>query len=89
MSHHSLKDRISSHSEETDVVEIKKALATSGANKESAAPSAASESSYLPLRVSPTQIRQVSSIACYCLASILMTLVNKVTQIVSLHDARN
>jgi len=59
MSHHSLKDR-SSNSEERDAVEIKKALATSGASKEIAAPSAA-----------------VSSIACYCLASILMTLVNK------------
>jgi len=59
MSHHSLKDR-SSNSEERDVVEIKKALATSGASKEFPASSAA-----------------VSSIACYCLASILMTLVNK------------
>jgi len=60
MSHHSLKDRLSSHSEETDVVEIKKALATSGADKELAASSAA-----------------IPPIACYCLASILMTLVNK------------
>jgi len=60
MSHHSLKDRLSSHSEERDVVEIKKALATSGADKELTTSSMA-----------------FSSIACYCLASILMTLVNK------------
>jgi len=68
MSHHSLKDRASSHSEERDVAEIKKALATSGADKEFAASSAA-----------------VSSIACYCLASILMTLVNKVVHFFPLH----
>lgn len=78
MSHHSLKDRASPHSEETDVVEIKKALATSGADKESAASSTASRSSCLLFRVNPPHILQVLSIACYCLASILMTLVNKV-----------
>lgn len=59
MSHHSLKGR-SSHSEERDAAEIKKALATSGTDKESLASSAA-----------------IPPIACYCLASILMTLVNK------------
>ena len=46
MSHHSLKGR-SSHSEESDVVEIKKALATSGVDKELAAPYTASGSSRL------------------------------------------
>jgi hypothetical protein len=83
MSHHSLKDRVSSHLEERDVVEIKKALATSGADKERAASSAAGRLCLL-LHVNPTHVAQVSSIACYCLASILMTLVNKVAQFVSL-----
>lgn len=59
MSHHSLKDR-TSHSEEKDAAEIKKALATSATDKESLASSTA-----------------IPPIACYCLASILMTLVNK------------
>jgi len=51
---------VSSHSEERDAAEIKKALATSGTDKEFAASSVA-----------------ISSIICYCLASIIMTLVNK------------
>lgn len=59
MSHHSLKDRASSHFEERDVVEIKKALATSGVDKELAAPSAASRSSR-PLRsIGPTHFFSV------------------------------
>lgn len=78
MSHHSLKDRISSHSEERDVAEIKKALATSGVEKELAASSTAGMSSRLLFHVNPTHVCLVLSIVCYCMASILMTLVNKV-----------
>jgi len=59
MSHHSLKDR-SSNSEERDAVEIKKALATSGASKEIAAPSAAGVSSCPPFRVNPSYMLQFS-----------------------------
>jgi len=91
MSHHSLKDRASSHSEERDVAEIKKALATSGADKEFAASSAAGTSLCLLLRVNTTHVFlsfQVSSIACYCVASILMTLVNKVAHFFPFIDAR-
>jgi GDP-mannose transporter len=51
------KERISSTTEDRDVVELKKALAT-GAN-------------------SPVAPAAVSSIVCYCIASILMTMVNK------------
>jgi hypothetical protein len=78
---HSLKDRISSHSEERDVAEIKKALATSGVDKELAASSTAGMFSCLLPRANPAHVHQVLSIVCYCAASILMTLVNKVVDV--------
>ena len=62
MSHHSLKDRASSHPEDRDVAEIKKALATSGADKESATRSAASKYSCLSLGVNLPHFLQFSSL---------------------------
>ena len=77
----------SSNKGEEDVVELKRALATGSASTQS---NSASASAYgILLSVAPFSLRSekklswhtVAPIVCYCMASILMTVVNKVSSV--------
>ena len=72
----------SSQKEEEDVVEMKKALATGSASSQSNVTSSGTYCHFVQLVQSSLKLplrHVVAPIVCYCMASILMTVVNKVS----------